>query len=100
MLGRYAGTDLMIPAPEITEIKVPPRLEDIHVPALVLNGEFDLESRRLAGEALSKLLPHAERKVISGAGHLANLDNPQSYNEILRRFLERHALADGSEPPR
>jgi pimeloyl-ACP methyl ester carboxylesterase len=61
----------------------------------VLNGEFDLDSRRLAGEALSKLLPRAERKVICGAGHLANLDNPQSYNEILRRFLERYALADG-----
>jgi pimeloyl-ACP methyl ester carboxylesterase len=95
MLGRYAATDLMVPPAEVTEIIVPPRLEDIHVPALVLNGEFDLESRRLAGEALSKSLPRAERKVISDAGHLANLDNPQSYNEILRRFLERYALADG-----
>ncbi|HEV7444359.1 MAG TPA: alpha/beta hydrolase, partial [Steroidobacteraceae bacterium] len=95
MLGRYAATDLIVPAAELTETIVPPRLEDIHVPALVLNGEFDLESRRLAGEALSKLLPRAERKVICGAGHLANLDNPQSYNEILRRFLERYALADG-----
>jgi 3-oxoadipate enol-lactonase len=96
MLRRYAATDLMIPAVEATEISAPPRLEDIHVPALVLNGEFDLESRRLAGEALSRLLPRAERKVIPGAGHLANLDNPQSYNEILRRFLERYALADGT----
>jgi pimeloyl-ACP methyl ester carboxylesterase len=95
MLGRYAATDLIVPAAELTETIVPPRLEDIHVPALVLNGEFDLDSRRLAGEALSKLLPRAERKVICGAGHLANLDNPQSYNEILRRFLERYALADG-----
>jgi 3-oxoadipate enol-lactonase len=96
MLGRYAATDLMIPAAQVTEIFTPPRLEDIHVPALVLNGEFDLESRRRAGEALSKLLPRAERKIIPGAGHLANLDNPQSYNEILRRFLQRYALADGA----
>jgi pimeloyl-ACP methyl ester carboxylesterase len=73
----------------------PPRLEDIHVPALVLNGEFDLESRRLAGEALSRVLPRAERQIISGAGHLANLDNPQNYNDVLRRFLQRHALVDG-----
>jgi pimeloyl-ACP methyl ester carboxylesterase len=78
------------------EISAPPRLEDVQVPALVLNGEFDLESRRLAGAALGKLLPRAERQIISGAGHLANLDNPQGYNEVLRRFLERYAQADGA----
>jgi pimeloyl-ACP methyl ester carboxylesterase len=96
MLGRYAGTDLIIPVAPVTEISTPPRLEDIHVPALVLNGEFDLQSRRLTGEALSRLLPCAERKIISDAAHLANLDNPRSYNEVLRRFLERYALADGA----
>jgi pimeloyl-ACP methyl ester carboxylesterase len=80
MLGRYVATDLTVPAAEVTEILTLPRLEVIPVPALVLNGEFDLESRRLAGEALGKLLPGAERHVIAGAGHLANLDNPHSYN--------------------
>jgi 3-oxoadipate enol-lactonase len=94
MLGRYAGTDLMAPAAEVTGILAPPRLEDVHVPTLVLNGEFDLESRRLAGAALRKLLPRAARQIISGAGHLANLDNPQGYNDVLRRFLERYALAN------
>jgi 3-oxoadipate enol-lactonase len=96
MLGRYTGTDLLTPAAEVTEIFAPPRLEDVHVPALVLNGEFDLESRRLAGAALSKVLPRAERQIICGAGHLANLDNPQGYNEALRSFLERYAQADGA----
>jgi len=96
MLGRYAAKDLMLPAAAMTEISSAPRLEDIHLPALVLNGELDLESRRLAGEALAKLLPLSEHKIIRGAGHLPNLDNPQSYNEVLRRFLERHALAAGA----
>jgi pimeloyl-ACP methyl ester carboxylesterase len=91
MLRRYAGTDLMVPAAQATANPAAPRLEDIHVPALVLNGEFDLESRRLAGEALSRVLPHAERQIIGGAGHLANLDNPQNYNDVLRRFLQRYA---------
>ena len=96
MLSRYEPKDLMVPAAQVAGSAAPPRLEDIHVPALVLNGEFDLESRRLAGEALSKVLPRAERQIISGAGHLANLDNPHSYNDVLRRFLQRHALADGT----
>jgi 3-oxoadipate enol-lactonase len=94
MLGRYTATDLTLPPAEVTEIFTAPRLEDIHIPALVLNGEFDLESRRVTGETLARLLPLAERKIIRGAGHLANLDNPQSYNEVLRRFLERCGLAD------
>jgi pimeloyl-ACP methyl ester carboxylesterase len=98
MLGRYTGTDLTLPAPEAAQTPTvpsltPPRLQDIHLPALVLNGEFDLRSRKLAGEALGKVLPRAEYQIIGGAGHLANLDQPQTYNEVLRRFLERYALA-------
>jgi pimeloyl-ACP methyl ester carboxylesterase len=73
-----------------------PRLEDIHAPALVLNGEFDLASRRLAGELLCRLLPRAEAQIISGAAHLTNLDNPHSYNEALRSFVERHLPANGA----
>jgi pimeloyl-ACP methyl ester carboxylesterase len=96
MLGRYAATDLMVPAAEANETFTAPRLEDLHAPALVINGEFDLESRRLAGEALGTLLPRAERQIISGAAHLTNLDNPQGYNEVLRRFLARHLLANGA----
>jgi 3-oxoadipate enol-lactonase len=95
MLGRYAGTDLTVPA-AATQTSTAPRLQDIHLPSLVLNGEFDLESRRLAGEALGKLLPRAQAQIIPGAGHLANLDQPQSYNEVLRHFLERYALAHGA----
>jgi pimeloyl-ACP methyl ester carboxylesterase len=96
MLGRYTATDLTLPAAEVTEILTAPRLEDIHIPALVLNGEFDLESRRLTAESLAKRLPCAERKIIPGAGHLANLDNPQSYNEALRGFVGRCAPADSA----
>jgi pimeloyl-ACP methyl ester carboxylesterase len=93
MLARYTATDLTAPAVQVPEISAVPGLGEIQLPALVLNGEFDLESRRLAGEALGRLLQHAERRIIPGAGHLANLDNPQTYNEVLRRFLERYAPA-------
>jgi 3-oxoadipate enol-lactonase len=96
MLGRYSGTDLTVPAAQAAQILTAPRLQDIHLPALVLNGEFDMHSRRLAGAALGKSLPRAAHQIIPGAGHLANLDQPQAYNEALRHFLERHALAHGA----
>jgi pimeloyl-ACP methyl ester carboxylesterase len=87
MLARYAGADLT--APVCAQTLTRPRLQDIHHPTLVINGEFDLRSRRLAGEALGKSLPHAAHRIIPGAGHLPNLDQPQTYNEILRHFLQR-----------
>jgi pimeloyl-ACP methyl ester carboxylesterase len=66
-------------------------LERVQVPALVLTGELDLESRRRAADLLASLLPRAERIVIPRAGHIANLDNPRAYNGSLARFLERTA---------
>jgi 3-oxoadipate enol-lactonase len=61
--------------------KVPP------MPTLVLCGERDRInlglSRRLAAE-----LPDARFEVVPGAGHVANLDNPQGFNRLLRDFLD------------
>ena len=94
MLARYAGADLT--APVCAQTLTRPRLQDIHHPTLVINGEFDLRSRRLAGEALGKSLPHAAHRIIPGAGHLPNLDQPQTYNEILRHFLQRHVPTHGA----
>jgi pimeloyl-ACP methyl ester carboxylesterase len=65
-------------------------------PALVLNGEFDLDSRKQSARQLALQLPHAEWVEIPDAGHLCNLDNPRAYNDVLKRFLERHAFPSTS----
>jgi pimeloyl-ACP methyl ester carboxylesterase len=56
----------------------------------VISGEHDLPGRRRAADRIASLLPHAERAVISDAGHLPNLDHPRQYNAVLQAFLERH----------
>jgi 3-oxoadipate enol-lactonase len=61
----------------------------LHLPTLILNGELDLDSRKQAGAALARLCPGAEHVIIPNAGHLPNLDNSATYNEILMRFLVR-----------
>jgi 3-oxoadipate enol-lactonase len=61
-------------------------------PALVMNGEFDLDSRKRFARQLALQLPQVECVEIPDAGHLCNLDNPRAYNDALRRFLERHAF--------
>jgi 3-oxoadipate enol-lactonase len=66
--------------------------ESVDRPALVMNGEFDLDSRKQSARQLALQLPQAECVELPDAGHLCNLDNPRAYNDILTRFLERHAF--------
>jgi len=89
MVERYPGrelTDLTV------DLDPPPRVqpEAVRAPALVLTGEFDLPTRARAADSLAARLPAAERVTIPGAGHLANLDNPNLYNQLVGAFLARH----------
>jgi 3-oxoadipate enol-lactonase len=93
ILGRYPGNDLLegaVPAAP-TEERVRP--DAITTPTLVITGEHDLPRRVQAADALARRLPVAERAVISGAGHLSNLDNPDAYHNRVRAFLRRHLTA-------
>jgi pimeloyl-ACP methyl ester carboxylesterase len=57
------------------------------MPALVLVGERDRPNRRLS-RALADRLPDAQFRLIEGAGHVANVDAPEAFNEALRSFLD------------
>jgi pimeloyl-ACP methyl ester carboxylesterase len=64
-----------------------PLLARVSVPALVITGEEDEmipveESRRIAGA-----IPGAKLVVVPGAGHLANLEQPEAFNAELNAFL-------------
>jgi len=64
------------------------RLERLPVmPALVLCGERDRINLRLSRK-LAAALPDARFAAVPDAGHVANLENPQAFNELLRGFLE------------
>lgn len=93
VVARYPGRDLTGPPAAPPAAPAAAALARIAAPALVLNGERDSPRRLLAGERLCSLLPRAERALVPGAGHLANLDNPRAYNDIIRSFLERRSRA-------
>jgi 3-oxoadipate enol-lactonase len=64
-----------------------PLLAQVKVPALVVTGEEDEiipveESRRMAAA-----IPGATLVIIPGAGHLANLEQPDAFNAALNTFL-------------
>jgi pimeloyl-ACP methyl ester carboxylesterase len=64
-----------------------PLLAQVSVPTLVITGaEDDMipvdESRRMANA-----IPGATLEIIPGAGHLANLEQPDAFNKALTAFL-------------
>jgi pimeloyl-ACP methyl ester carboxylesterase len=62
-------------------------LQRISVPTLILLGERD-EDYLAAAEVMAKRIPHAEKIVLAGAGHAANMDAPDQFNAAVRGFLE------------
>jgi pimeloyl-ACP methyl ester carboxylesterase len=96
MIARYPGNDLRHPA-SATEVRCCGlRLESLPVPALILSGEYDLPGRRQAAKQLAARLPDAELAVLPGAGHLPNLDTPDTYSKLCRGFITRHSPRDTS----
>ena len=65
-----------------------PKVRALRCPTLFVNGErdrvFRLEERRFAASA-----PQGELEVVAGAGHLVNLERPETFNRLLRKFAGR-----------
>ncbi|HEY7641575.1 MAG TPA: alpha/beta hydrolase [Steroidobacteraceae bacterium] len=89
MVDRYPGHDLLADtAPPIVRID---DLDRLDVPVLIVNGEYDSDTRIGAGAELARTLPHARVAVIPGAGHLSNLDNPGAYNKAISEHVSCRA---------
>jgi pimeloyl-ACP methyl ester carboxylesterase len=65
----------------------PGLLSGLDMPSLVAAGEFDLPDFRAGAEELARLLPSARSAVIPGAGHLAPLETPARFRELVLDFL-------------
>lgn len=62
-------------------------LPDIKVPALVLVGGDD-EPFLAATEYMARKIAGSEKVVIPGAGHAANIDQPERFNQAVLAFLK------------
>ncbi len=65
----------------------PETVREIAAPALVAVGESDMPDFAWSARALADALPHASHHVIAGAGHLAPLETPAAFRELLTGFL-------------
>ncbi|MBR8743283.1 alpha/beta fold hydrolase [Nocardiopsis sp. MG754419] len=66
-----------------------PLLKRISAPTLLMTGRHDAFTPPEAAEFMHVRIPDSVVEIIEGAGHLPNLERPDRFNEVLRRFLER-----------
>jgi pimeloyl-ACP methyl ester carboxylesterase len=66
-----------------------PTLPQINCPTLILVGDEDQLTPPSESEKMSRAIPGAHLEIISGAGHLANLEQPVLFNRALEQFLTR-----------
>ena len=95
LLGMHTKMDTRLSAPAIAEIfhalqnrDLTPRLPELKMPVLIMNGEFDNSLKR--SKEMSTKITGAEHQVIPGAGHACCLEDPATFDEIVLRFLKRH----------
>jgi pimeloyl-ACP methyl ester carboxylesterase len=62
-------------------------LPEIRVPTLVLWGARD-EAFFKPSEYMAAKIPEARRVILPGAGHAANLDQPEAFNAAVSEFLD------------
>ena len=81
---RQAGA--VAEAPDPLEER-PEALGSIGVRVLVAVGEHDRPDFHIGAKALAQALPHARSAVIEGARHLAPLEQPEAFRELVLAFL-------------
>lgn len=64
-------------------------LAAIATPTLVIAGEKDPNAPASGMERMAAKIPGATFRMIPGAGHLANLERPATFNAILAEFLDQ-----------
>jgi len=62
-------------------------LPQIAVPTLLIWGESDARSPLSVADDFQAAIPTADLVVIPRAGHMSNLEQPEAFNEAIRRFL-------------
>jgi pimeloyl-ACP methyl ester carboxylesterase len=74
----------------------PGALGRLELPALVAYGEHEFVDFPEAAERLAAAIPGARAVLIPGAGHLASLERPKVFRDLLVAFLEECAV--GADP--
>lgn len=70
-----------------------PTLAAIDVPVLIVVGEEDALTPVKESEAMHAAISGSRLEVLSGAGHVSNVERPAAFNHVLTEFLASLTLA-------
>jgi pimeloyl-ACP methyl ester carboxylesterase len=65
------------------------RLSEIHVPTLILVGEFDTLGTLAMADKLERDIPNARKVLFPGTAHMIPMDQPAKFNEVVLNFLNK-----------
>jgi pimeloyl-ACP methyl ester carboxylesterase len=88
MISEFSGRPWLDTTPAQPVAPLLDRLDSIHCPVLIINGEHDVEDFQLAAGELERRLPQARRVHIPGAGGFPMWEDPEQVNDHLRRHLQ------------
>jgi 3-oxoadipate enol-lactonase len=95
LLGLFTDTDPMLNSESLRKIfgalevkNLTPRLLELGMPVLTLNGEFDGTLPRT--REMSQKIRGALHQIIPGAGHACCLELPAVFDRLVREFLKQH----------
>jgi len=71
------------------------RLPDLHVPTLVINGQYDVSLA--GGTETAQRVPGAKHVVIPDTGHACNIEDPAAFDAAVLSFLAELGLYAGTE---
>jgi pimeloyl-ACP methyl ester carboxylesterase len=88
MQRRAYALQLEVPEPELSDpLSSPADLAALRIPTLVLTGEHDMPDFTAAAVELGSALPQVRQATIAAAGHLAPLETPDEFRELVLGFL-------------
>lgn len=68
------------------------RLRAIDSPSLILAGELDTADFHAIADTLERGVTGARKMMLPGVGHMANMETPSSFNDLVLDFLSTPAL--------
>ena len=93
MINDYSGFHLLHDSPN-KQLHPPmvEQLKNINMPILALAGDQEWSETREILNLISKNIPHADARIIKGAGHLINIEDPILFHTLFSDFVKEHQL--------
>ncbi|MCP9455467.1 MAG: alpha/beta hydrolase [Nitrospira sp.] len=69
-----------------------PLLRSMTCPVHIIAGEMDQATPPADAQLMADCIPHSHLTIIAGAGHLSNLEQPDDFNQAVRKFARTLAV--------